>query len=46
MAAVLGVGLMDARVNALVISQINGAAQQPIILAAPVSSALGRDPLR
>lgn len=36
-----GVGsLMDARVNALVVTQVNGAAQQPIILAAPVPQSL------
>ena len=32
--------LMDARVNALVLTQVNGAAQQPIILAGPVSQSL------
>ena len=32
--------LMDARVNTLVITQVNGSAQQPIILSAPVPQSL------
>ncbi|MEO8351496.1 MAG: lamin tail domain-containing protein, partial [Chthoniobacteraceae bacterium] len=32
--------LMDVRVNAFVLTQVNGAAQQPIILTAPVSQSL------